>query len=55
LQQIAAGLLLIGGLLFSRVVLVAAATDELTGEHAGIGFYGDALRIAVVQVGDGYP
>ena len=55
LQQIAAGLVLIGGLLFPRVVLVAAATDELAGEHAGISLYRYALRIAVVQVGNGHP
>jgi len=48
LEKIPAGLVLIGGLLFSRIVLVAAATDKPAGEQPGIGFDGYAERIAVV-------
>ncbi|MGL4441670.1 MAG: hypothetical protein ACRCUE_20665, partial [Bosea sp. (in: a-proteobacteria)] len=49
-KQITPGLGLISGLLFSSIILVTAATDELASENTGVGFYYDALRIAVVKV-----
>ncbi len=50
IQKIAACFVLIGCLLFPCIVLVAATAYEPSGENARVSFYGDSVRIALMQM-----